>query len=64
MRFEVAILYIVRICKQNPKELSLPDNDIVSKSEQKGRTVNLQFYNESDTIQMNRIQEKTMRLTI
>lgn len=48
--------------KQNPKELSLPD--IVSKSEQKGRTVNLQFYNESDTIQMNRIQEKTMRLTI
>lgn len=64
MRFEVAILYIARKYKQNPKELSLPDNDIVSKSEQKGRTVNLQFYNESDTIQMNRIQEKTMRLTI
>lgn len=47
--------------KQNPIELSLPDNDIVSKSEQEGRTLNLQFYNESDTIQMSRVQEKNMR---
>ena len=47
--------------KQNPKELSLPDNEIVSKSERKGRTVHLQFYNESDTIQMNRVQDKTLR---
>ena len=45
--------------KQNPRELSLPD--IVSKSEQKGRTLNLQFYNESDTMQVKRVQEKTVR---
>lgn len=44
-----------------PKELSLPDKDIVSKSEQEGRTLNLQFYNESDTMQMNHVQEKTVR---